>query len=225
MNWQECDSCGHSFTDGYFTEDALTSLFSKAHEYQLPDPQNVERLRYYSARRLDRISSVIKKQEGKWLEVGFGDGSLMTTCEEYGFEPIGIDLRSKAVEKIKQFGYEAHCIDFNEYCQFEGFAVISMPDVLEHMPYPKEALEHANGLLVRQGALFIACPNSDSFLWTVLTKVNRNPYWIEIEHYHNFGRSRLYSLLIENGFRPANYSASEVYRVGMEVIAIKETEV
>ncbi len=61
----------------------------------------------------------------------------------------------------------------------------------------------------------------DSFLWKVLTEENINPYWIEIEHYHNFGRELLFSLLVEHGFNPITYSISQRYRIGMEVIATK----
>ncbi len=129
-----------------------------------------------SARLIDKISSVLNGQKGKWLDVGFGNGLLMTTCEEYGFEPVGIDLRQIAVDKMKQLEYEAHCMELKNYKQFNSFTVISMADVLEHMPYPREALSHAHKLLIPGGVLFISCPNMDSFLWKALTKENKNPY-------------------------------------------------
>lgn len=43
-----------------------------------------------------------------------------------------------------------------------------------------------------------------------------------LEHCHNFGRSRLWALLEECGFKPAEYGVSERYRACMEVLAIKE---
>jgi protein O-GlcNAc transferase len=49
-----------------------------------------------------------------------------------------------------------------------------------------------------------------------------NPYWGEIEHYHNFSRKRLYAHLEEQGFRPAEYHISERHRLCMEMIAIKQ---
>jgi hypothetical protein len=64
-------------------------------------------------------------------------------------------------------------------------------------------------------------PNSESVLWTAMNQSNANPYWGEIEHYHNFGRTRLYSLLEEAGFEPVRYGISERYRACMEVIARK----
>jgi hypothetical protein len=53
----------------------------------------------------------------------------------------------------------------------------------------------------------------------VLDEARQNPYWAEIEHLHNFGRRRLYSLLREHGFEPCRYDISRRYVACMEVIA------
>ena len=221
INWQRCDKCGHVFTDGYFTDEALDVLFCNAHDDQLPSPEHVERDRVMAASMIDRVSTYLNKQQGKWLDVGFGNGALMTTCPEYGFIPVGLDLRQKPVERMKQYGFEAHCLDLLAFKKHNEFNVISMADVLEHMPYPIKALKQAHELLKPGGVLFVSCPNADSFLWALLTQQKINPYWMELEHYHNFGRKRLYSLLREQGFEPVNYSVSQRYRAGMEIIALK----
>jgi SAM-dependent methyltransferase len=96
-----------------------------------------------------------------------------------------------------------------------------MADVLEHMPFPKRALHHARRLLRSDGLLFLSMPNADSFLWQILNRGRANPYWAEIEHYHNFGRKRLHALLGECGFEPVRYGVSFRYRSCMEVIARK----
>ena len=97
-----------------------------------------------------------------------------------------------------------------------------MADVLEHIPFPKVALVAAHKLVAQNGVLFFSMPNMDSMVWRLLHANGVNPYWGEIEHYHNFSRRRLYALLKSHSFRPAEYSVSERYRVCMEVIAIKE---
>jgi hypothetical protein len=58
-------------------------------------------------------------------------------------------------------------------------------------------------------------------VWRLLHANRANPYWGEIEHYHNFTRARLYTLLDAHGFEPVDYSVSERYRLCMQVIAIK----
>ena len=96
-----------------------------------------------------------------------------------------------------------------------------MADVLEHMPYPKVGLEAAHRLLQPGGVLLVSIPNMGSAVWKAMDDGNANPYWGEIEHYHNFDRERLYALLAEGGFEPVRYGVSHRYRACMEVIAVR----
>jgi hypothetical protein len=96
-----------------------------------------------------------------------------------------------------------------------------MADVLEHVNYPTPFLEHARNLMTEKGTLLISMPNSGAPLWQSWNARGANPYWGELEHYHNFSRDRLYSLLEQTGFRPLKYGISERYRCCMEVIAQK----
>ena len=97
--------------------------------------------------------------------------------------------------------------------------MVSLADVIEHFAFPRQALEHAATLLAPRGLLFVSTPNMDSAVWRALDAQQANPYWGELEHFHNFSRQRLYSLLEEHGFEVVHYSVSERYRVCMEVIA------
>ena len=146
INWMRCKQCNHSFTDGYFTDEALSILFSNTHSYQVATAENVESQRYVAARMIDNISSILGSQSGKWLDLGFGDGSLLITAKEYGFHPVGIDLRSSTVDGINKMGIEAHCLDFHDFEAPEEISVLSMADVLEHIPYPRKTLSHAHKL-------------------------------------------------------------------------------
>jgi len=122
---------------------------------------------------------------------------------------------------LKKLGYEAHCLPIEELDYRDCFNVISMADVLEHMPFPKTGLAAAYGLLRQNGVLFLSMPNMENMVWRLLHANKVNPYWGEIEHYHNFSRKRLYALLQDHGFAPVEYHVSERYRVCMEVIAVK----
>jgi hypothetical protein len=45
------------------------------------------------------------------MDVGFGNGSLLFTAMEYGFQPLGVDLRKDCVDSLTQLGVEAYCQD------------------------------------------------------------------------------------------------------------------
>jgi 2-polyprenyl-3-methyl-5-hydroxy-6-metoxy-1,4-benzoquinol methylase len=94
-------------------------------------------------------------------------------------------------------------------------------DVLEHVPYPKKFLQGVSDSMEDGGVLLISCPNSESLVWDYLTGAKANPYWGEIEHFHNFSRTRLFALLTEMGFEPQRFGISQRYRMGMEIVATK----
>jgi protein O-GlcNAc transferase len=218
MTWMECNGCGHVFRDGYYTDEACQIIFAETHANQQVG-YDVEMQRLVSARMVEKVAAY--RKSGAWLDVGFGNGALLMTAQEFGFEPVGIDLRKNSVEAIKSLDIEAYCCGIDGL-DFEGrFDVISMADVLEHTPYPAKVLQRAYKLMKPSGVLFCSMPNSEAPVWRILDAEGVNPYWQELEHCHNFSRSRLYSLLQECGFSPMSYGISERYRACMEVIAVK----
>jgi len=219
MVWKRCGACTHVFTDGYYTDEASQVLFSKTNDHQKVG-YDIEGQRFVSARMIEKVLNYVQK--GDWMDIGFGNGSLLFTAHEYGFTPVGTDLRRDNVEDLKKWGIEAYCKDIAELGHEDRYSVISMADVLEHVPYPKDFLASVHALLADEGLLFISMPNMDSMLWNAMDKAGVNPYWGELEHFHNFGRTRLYSLLEECGFTPLRYGVSERYRACMEVIARKK---
>ena len=219
MTWCRCGTCEHVFTDGYFTQEAIDIVFSKTNETQKVG-YDLEGQRLVSAAMIEKILPYA--QSGDWLDIGFGNGSLLFTAEEYGFTPVGIDLRKDNVTSLSSTGIEAHCVDIAEFKHPARFSVVSMADVLEHIAFPVRAIDAVHALLKDDGILFLSMPNSDSALWRGLTTHNMNPYWGELEHYHNFGRKRLQQLLKDRGFEPLRFGISQRYRACMEVIARKK---
>jgi SAM-dependent methyltransferase len=222
MHWKKCSDCLHVFTNGFFTEEICEIVFGSSHKNQVVGNQ-IEQSRAVSARMIEKVLPFAS--EGIWLDVGFGNASLLFTAQEFGFTPVGIDLRKENVHALRALNVESHCVDLSELKLNEACSVISMADVLEHMPFPKDGLVSANKLLAKGGVLLVSMPNTENIVWSSLTASNSNPYWGELEHYHNFSRTRLYQLLDEHGFKVMRYGISERYRVCMEVVAVKIREI
>lgn len=218
MHWSRCAACGHVFRSGYYTDAALKVVFRGTNESQVVG-HDLERQRYVSAQMIEKVLPY--QSQGTWLDVGFGNASLLFTAQEYGFEPLGLDLRQQTVDELRKWGVSAHCQDVAQLELPRPASVVSMADVLEHMPFPKVGLGAAHRLLQPGGVLLISMPNRGSPVWKALDAAGANPYWGEIEHYHNFDRERLYALLAECGFEPVRYGISQRYRVCMEVVALK----
>jgi 2-polyprenyl-3-methyl-5-hydroxy-6-metoxy-1,4-benzoquinol methylase len=218
MRWMECEQCKHQFIDGYFSEEALKVIFSTVGERQTVG-FDFENQRKISARIIEKVLPF--KTGGTWLDVGFGNGSLLFTAEEYGFEVIGVDLRPQSVAEMKRLGYNVYCELIQNLSLSQSVSVVSLMDVLEHVPYPKEILKYLFDNMEDDGCLILSMPNSENLLWRLMTEQNKNPYYGELEHYHNFSRSRLIALLDECGFNLVRYGISERYRCCMEVIAVR----
>lgn len=218
--WRGCERCGHVFTEGYFTDEAQGLLLSRSNPSQRAGAEG-ERQRPISGRIVSRVAQVRGELGGRWLDVGFGDGSLLTTAEEFGYDAVGLDLRQDTVDALAKLGYDARCGKLEELQDADGFDVVSLADSLEHMPFPAEVMGHVHRLLRPGGVVFLSMPNLDSYVWKQLDATGSNPYWGELEHYHNFSREHLYWLLRRTGFEPCDFAISERYRCGMEVIAVR----
>ncbi len=221
--WMECAGCGHIFSNGYFTDEALGVLFSSTNTEQTVGV-DIERHRLVSAKMVQRVVEAIGLPDDRlWLDVGFGNGSLLMTAYEFGFSVFGIDLRKQSVDELINIGFPAYHGTLGSALREVGFetrpTVISMADVVEHEPFPIESLRQARGLIQDGGILLISMPNAGAPLWHYWNSIGNNPYAIEIEHYHNFSRERLYRILEHTGFKPIHYAVADRYRCCMEIMA------
>jgi SAM-dependent methyltransferase len=226
MTWVRCNGCEHVFTDSFYTEAGLNELFRQANAGQLAGG-DIEKQRLLWAPIVQRVLNALPGSAAPfdthltWLDVGCGNGGLVFTAEEFGFIATGLDLRGEAVRRLSELGYQAQYGEIFGMQAENPFSVISLADVLEHTPYPVATLERAYEMLDTRGVLFLSCPNRESSSWREMDRKNVNPYWHEIEHYHNFSRKSLMSLLKKCNFLPVNYSVSQRYISCMEIIAVK----
>lgn len=224
MEWHRCGACGHEFTSGWFDDDGMAALAMRANAQQdlgSLDSRQAEGYRRISSRIVDRIVQALGRLEGRWLDVGVGNGALLAAADEFGFDAVGIDLRSEPVLRLQELGYKAEAVRFEHLDEENGFDVISMADVLEHIAFPRVAVAKAATFLKPGGLLFVSMPNTASLTWKLMDRAGVNPYWAELEHFHNFDRPRLESVLAEAGLDTIGYSVSERYLAGMELIARK----
>lgn len=218
LPWCLCRSCTHVFAEGFYTEEAYTLLHPVTPLNERAG-HDAERGRLASSKIVQRVSRIAPN--GIWLDVGFGNGSMLFTAHEFGYHAVGLDIRSVNVKAMQAFGVEAHDLCIERYEPNRPCSVISMINLLQYVPFPGSAIEHAARLLKPNGVLFLILPNMDTEPWRMLDRDHKNPYWTDIEIYHHFTRERLYSLLVQHGLAPVEYVASERFRSSMEIVALK----
>lgn len=234
IRWLRCTSCSHMFTESYRTPQGDRVMFSSAlpNQVQVPNPEQTERLRNLWAPTVHRVARCLSETSDtaavfgargqarpNWGDIGFGDGGLVMTAQEFGFSTFGLDARPEAVSALKALGYQAARGTFEQLQVSKPLHVLSMADVLEHVMDPRAALDKAHSILLPNGLLYISCPNSETSTWRLWDYAKTNPYWRELEHYHNFSRNQLVDLLNKHGFRVIDYYVSARYFSCMELIA------
>ena len=143
------------------------------------------------------------RQPGNLLDVGCATGNFMHLAQERGWQAQGIELMDKAANIARQ-RYGLNVITGSlETIQLSStnFHVITLWDVLEHLPSPKNALLLCNRLLVEGGWLIFSIPNLISFDRYLFGK-----YWIGWDsprHFHLFTEHTLCKLLKAAGFELA----------------------
>jgi protein O-GlcNAc transferase len=224
IRWMVCTECGHQFTWGYHDQVGLRILFDHAQPGQTAHGMTAAHIEASRPVWVSLLESVTARcYKGRWLDVGAGAGMLLALARECGFDVCALEARESVADALQSRGIEvlSHDIDALLDGPAGAYDVITMCDVLEHLPFPCTALRAVTHALRPGGVLTISCPNRDALAWTALNEEGLNPYWAEIEHAHNFSFRQLRELLEREGYQRMTCSVSPRYRVCMEIVASK----
>ena len=103
--------------------------------------------------------------EGRLLDIGCGTGDFLKTCSTSGWSVTGIEpnrkARTLAEQKIESDRIYSSLQELSD-SDTEGYDVITMWHVLEHLPDLYEQIARIKSLLNPQGSLIVAVPNFNS---------------------------------------------------------------
>lgn len=203
----QCDNCGHIFStyqqelhyDGYWN-----------------DGENVYDLNWWDLahRRIysDFIDRFVQKESGTILDVGCGLGFFLKTIQSKrsNWNIIGYEISKQAVEfantknqiptiyagRVELSGIKPNSID-----------IITLWDVIEHIPEPQPLLNYLHSLLKPDGFLFVQTPNVVVQLWKAKLKValkgmKPNVHYLEAkDHINDYSRKTLSKLAEQCNFK------------------------
>ena len=124
--------------------------------------------RRYSAENRARQQKLLKELAAhtggrRLLDVGCGDGQLLQTARDEGWDAHGIDLSETAIRCCHRRGLSASRTDFFDVALDERrFDVIVMSELIEHVPSPQRFLKRAEELLDNGGVAYLTTPNFGS---------------------------------------------------------------
>ena len=222
IEWMRCASCAHVHTRRYWTETGRAELTRSAGEIG-PKRATWAPVAERVVRSLGGFQAVVSRDSRPiWVDVECGDGGLVMTAADYGFAAVGLEVRSNAAALLHGLGFTALAIDFMQL-KFEVIVdVLSMMDVLEHVPHPRECLRKAAQVLRPGGVLVLGTPDLTSSRWKVLDARNLNPHWMALDNHHNFSRDRIVALLRETGFELLDFAVPDPCDTRMELYAVRQ---
>ena len=142
---------------------------------------------------------------GRLLDVGCAVGFFLDEARRRGWQVEGLDVSSFAVEYTRQrFGLTAHLGSFTEAELPAGaFDLVTMWDVIEHVPDPKAYVRRAAELLRAGGVIVLATPDVDS-IPARLAGRRWVGFKLSEEHIYYFSIKTLARMLDEAGFDVVN---------------------
>jgi len=207
----ECRSCGHVYSLYEQTEHYEGYWDNPAEEYDLDWWDKAHRPVYR-----DFIQNYLTAETGRLLDVGAGLGFFVKSVltAKPGWEAIGYEISPKAVA----FGREVNQLTtmYSGLVQDSGlpqnhFDMITLWDVIEHIPKPHALLQYLHGLLKPGGILFLQTPNFPvqlikAKLKVMLKGLQENGHYLEArDHVNNYTMETLARLGRQCGFDHPEY--------------------
>jgi SAM-dependent methyltransferase len=156
-----CQRCGFLYVNPQPTEQELVTLY--AHDYYGEDPEGAADSLAY---RMPVFQSGIRalrylRDPGRLLDDGCGTGDFVALAQSAGWQAVGVELSLAAVSAAVKRGRDVRQGTLRDQ-RFPTacFDVITLWDVLEHLPDPKGEVKEIHRVLKPGGLLVVRVPNT-----------------------------------------------------------------
>jgi len=115
---------------------------------------------------LDRLQETVsslapyRTSLNRWLDIGCGTGTMLRAVANAGWHELGTEVAPAAAEAVRAAGLEVLVGETQDLdLPPAGFDIVSMVEVIEHVPAPDDLLADAARLLRPGGALYLTTPH------------------------------------------------------------------
>ena len=191
----DCQRCGFKHVHPLPTTEELEAVYR--HEYYVKDKpcmvehqrEDADWWRLVDDRRLARLEREAPGRD--LLDVGCGIGRFVARAAARGWSARGLEPSRQAAVHAKGQGLrvEEGFLDAKAAADLEAGGkvdVVTMHEVLEHVPDPLAVVRRCARLLAPGGILAVSAPNDYSPLQDVLRTQGAPPWWVAPPHHLNF---------------------------------------
>jgi 2-polyprenyl-3-methyl-5-hydroxy-6-metoxy-1,4-benzoquinol methylase len=207
----QCTNCGLVYVSPRPDANELYALYGETyfrnddngtvgyHNY-IADERNIRKT---FNRRLNMLHRFIQPgQNRKLLDVGCAAGFFVDEAARRGWSVEGLDVSGFAVEYVKNtYGHQAYNTSLldADHLEPDTYSMVTMWDVIEHVPDPKANINRAADLLHSGGVFALITPDVGSLVARITGK-QWIGYKLSEEHVYYFSTQTLSRMLNEAGF-------------------------
>lgn len=202
----ECRPCGMIYIAPRLEADLIQGGY-EAVEDPVFVAQNPQRIRTFA----NNVRSILQRtrldpKNKRLLDIGCAGGAFLVAAREAGFEVNGIEPS----RWLSEYGRKNYRLDVRQGVLEPGmfpestFDVISLWDVIEHVPDPNTVLTMVYSLLKPEGYLWVNYPDVGSVAAKLMGW--KWPFWLSV-HLHYYKRHSMELQLRRAGFEVAYMKA------------------
>jgi len=168
--------------------------------YEELEDKSYETGRNERALQMRNILRLIRKYRphGRLLDIGAASGILVEEALMLGYEAEGIEPSRAFWETARKQNLPVHLGAFPHPDADRHYDVVTLIDILEHVPEPVKMLKDVSGLIGRNGIGVVVTPDVESFA----ARIMGFKWWhFRVAHINYFSRKTLLAALDEAGLR------------------------
>lgn len=208
----KCRHCGFVYVNPRIANEDLPKLYSSDYfrnrQYGYLDYEATAHLRKKNFERWYRdIQPFLKVDKGNVLDIGCASGYFLEILRSKGWNVQGIELDPAMIAVLKEKNIPAYTYTFDTFQTNEKYHLITLFDVLEHLPDIKDTFTRLASLLHPDGIVALITPDAESFQHKLFGK-----RWFQLkpqEHIHYFSASTLQKVIA-----PHNLSVVKIMHSG-----------
>lgn len=210
----ECVNCKFVYVNPRLPNDALHQIYlnnyfssdSESHgykDYELTAQLRIATFKHWT----NHIQLFVNK--GNVLDIGCASGYFLELMRDKGWQVEAIELDAKMIAKVKAKNIPVFEKPFEQFVSDKKYQLITLFDVLEHIPDLKTTFEKLNYLLADDGVVALITPNYASAQRKLFRKK-----WFQFkpkEHIHYFTPDTLKKAIVPYGLEVISITASGQY--------------
>lgn len=214
----QCNNCNFVYVNPRLPDDRLATIYQHNYfhnrDYGYTDYEQEKRLRIKNFEKwlTDAEAFLPSNKILHSLDVGCAAGYCLDAMKTRGWQVEGLELDEEVFEQLQQEGHRVYKRNIENFDAANPYTLITLFDVIEHIPEPDKAFARLHDLLEEDGIVVMVTPNYNSLQRKITGK-----RWFQykpIEHIQYFTKETLAAFAERNGLQVVHSRSCGQYADG-----------